>query len=305
MEIPKTYDPKQAEESHYARWEREGYFAPEINRDPSAPVYSIAIPPPNVTGSLHMGHALQHTMMDVLIRHKRMSGYRTLWVTGTDHAGISTQLVVSRELKKEGLTRHDLGREKFVERVWRWKAESGGAITRQMRREGASVDWSRERFTMDEGLSRAVREVFVRLYEEGHIYRGARIVNWCPTDQTVLSDLEVVKETKKDGKLYFLQYPIKGERAAPDGGDDAARDDARRHGGRGQPFGRALQRPRRRDHPAAARRAARFPSSRTSTSIPLSAPAPSRSRPRTTRRTTRWACATTSRRSSSSTTTRG
>ncbi|HEX6625192.1 MAG TPA: valine--tRNA ligase [Pyrinomonadaceae bacterium] len=210
MEIPKTYDPKQAEESHYARWEREGYFAPEINRDPSAPVYSIAIPPPNVTGSLHMGHALQHTMMDVLVRHKRMSGYRTLWVTGTDHAGISTQLVVSRELKKEGLTRHDLGREKFVERVWRWKAESGGAITRQMRREGASVDWSRERFTMDEGLSRAVREVFVRLYEEGHIYRGARIVNWCPTDQTVLSDLEVIKETKKDGKLYFLQYPLKG-----------------------------------------------------------------------------------------------
>ncbi len=209
MEIPKTYDPKQAEESHYANWERAGYFAPEINRDPSAPVYSIAIPPPNVTGSLHMGHALQHTMMDVLTRHKRMCGYRTLWLPGTDHAGISTQLVVSRELKKEKLTRHDLGREKFVERVWRWKAESGGQITRQMRREGASVDWSRERFTMDEGLSRAVREVFVRLYEEGHIYRGARIVNWCPTDQTVLSDLEVVKETKKDGKLYFLQYPIK------------------------------------------------------------------------------------------------
>src|SRR5918993_3127779 len=208
MDIPKQYDPKQAEEHHYARWEREGYFAPEINRDPSAPVYSIAIPPPNVTGSLHMGHALQHTMMDVLIRHKRMSGYRTLWVTGTDHAGISTQLVVSRELKKEGLTRHDLGREKFVERVWRWKAESGGQITKQMRREGASVDWSREKFTMDGDLSSAVREVFVRLYEEGMIYRGNRIVNWCPNDQTVLSDLEVEK-LPQPGKLYYLRYPAK------------------------------------------------------------------------------------------------
>jgi valyl-tRNA synthetase len=207
MEIPKTYDPKQAEESHYSRWEREGYFAPEINQDPSAPVYSIAIPPPNVTGSLHMGHALQHTMMDVLTRYKRMCGYRTLWLPGTDHAGISTQLVVSRELKNEGLSRHDLGREKFVERVWQWKAESGGQITRQMRREGASVDWSRERFTMDEALSRAVREVFVRLYEEGHIYRGARIVNWCPTDQTVLSDLEV-ERTPQAGKLYHLRYPL-------------------------------------------------------------------------------------------------
>ena len=208
-EIPKTYDPQQAEQSHYARWEAEGYFAPEINKDPNAPVFSIAIPPPNVTGSLHMGHALQHTMMDVLARHKRMCGYRTLWLPGMDHAGISTQLVVSRELKKEKLSRHDLGREKFVERVWQWKTESGGQITKQMRREGASVDWSRERFTMDEGLSRAVREVFVRLYEEGHIYRGARIVNWCPTDQTVLSDLEVEKAAHK-GQLYYLQYPIKG-----------------------------------------------------------------------------------------------
>lgn len=207
-EIPKTYDPKQAEQSHYARWESEGYFAPEINKDPSAPVFSIVIPPPNVTGSLHMGHALQHTMMDVMTRHKRMCGYRTLWLPGMDHAGISTQLVVSRELKKEKLTRHDLGREKFVERVWQWKAESGGQINKQLRREGASVDWSRERFTMDEGLSRAVREVFVRLYEEGHIYRGARIVNWCPTDQTVLSDLEVEK-TPQSGQLYYLQYPLK------------------------------------------------------------------------------------------------
>jgi valyl-tRNA synthetase len=157
-----------------------------------------------------MGHALQHTLMDVLARHKRMCGFRVLWLPGMDHAGISTQLVVSRELKKEGLTRHDLGREKFVERVWQWKHESGGQITKQMRREGASVDWSRERFTMDEGLTRAVREVFVRLYEEGLIYRGDRIVNWCPNDQTVLSDLEVEK-TPQAGKLYYLRYPLKGE----------------------------------------------------------------------------------------------
>lgn len=209
MEIPKQYDPKKAEQHHYERWERSGFFAPEINRDPAAPVFSIVIPPPNVTGSLHMGHALQHTMMDVLSRYKRMDGYRTLWLPGMDHAGISTQLMVTRELKKEKLTRHDLGREKFVERVWKWKKESGGQITLQMRREGASVDWSREKFTMDEDLSRAVREVFVRLYDEGMIYRGNRIVNWCPNDQTVLSDLEVQKEAHA-GKLYYLQYPVKG-----------------------------------------------------------------------------------------------
>ena len=209
MEIPKQYDPKQAEAHHYERWERSGFFAPEANKDPAAPVFSIAIPPPNVTGSLHMGHALQHTMMDVLTRYKRMDGYRTLWVPGMDHAGISTQLMVTRELKKEKLTRHDLGREKFVERVWKWKKESGGQITLQMRREGASVDWSREKFTMDEDLSRAVREVFVRLYDEGMIYRGNRIVNWCPNDQTVLSDLEVQKEPQS-GKLYYLQYPVNG-----------------------------------------------------------------------------------------------
>ncbi|HEY0408139.1 MAG TPA: valine--tRNA ligase [Pyrinomonadaceae bacterium] len=210
MDIPKTYDPREAEQRHYARWEEQNCFAPEINRDREAPVFSIVIPPPNVTGSLHMGHALQHTLMDVLARHKRMCGYRTLWLPGMDHAGISTQLVVSRELKKEGLSRQELGREKFIERVWQWKHESGGQITNQMRREGASVDWSRERFTMDEGLSRAVREVFVRLYEEGMIYRGDRIVNWCPNDQTVLSDLEVEKvPVERGGKLYYLQYPLK------------------------------------------------------------------------------------------------
>ena len=208
MEIPKQYDPKQAEQHHYERWERNGYFAPEINQDPAAPVFTIVIPPPNVTGSLHMGHALQHTLMDVMTRHKRMSGYRSLWLPGMDHAGISTQLMVSRALKKEGKSRHDLGRELFVDRVWKWKRESGGQITTQMRREGASVDWSREKFTMDEDLSRAVREVFVQLYEEGMIYRGNRIVNWCPQDQTVLSDLEVDK-IPQAGKLYYLQYPLK------------------------------------------------------------------------------------------------
>ena len=141
MDIPKQYDPKQAEEHHYARWEQRGYFSPEVNQDPDAPVFSIAIPPPNVTGSLHMGHALQHTMMDVLTRYKRMCGYRTLWLTGMDHAGISTQLMVSRELKKEGLTRHDLGRES-CRASWKWKHESGGQITTQRRREGASWDGS-------------------------------------------------------------------------------------------------------------------------------------------------------------------
>ena len=210
MEIPKTYDPKEAEARHYARWEAAGCFAPEINRDPDAPVYSIVIPPPNVTGSLHMGHALQHTIMDVLTRYHRMRGYRTLWLPGTDHAGISTQIMVERQLKKEeGLTRHDLGRDQFVERVWRWKEQYGGEITEQMRREGVSVDWSRERFTIDEHLSRAVREFFVRCYEEGLIYRGEGIINWCPKDQTALSDLEVDKEPHA-GKLYYLQYPVKG-----------------------------------------------------------------------------------------------
>ncbi|MGB7924400.1 MAG: valine--tRNA ligase, partial [Pyrinomonadaceae bacterium] len=208
MDIPKTYDPQQAEQRHYERWEKESCFAPELNRDANAPVFSIVIPPPNVTGSLHMGHALQHTLMDVMARHKRMSGYRTMWLPGQDHAGISTQKIVSDQLTQEGLSRHELGREKFIERVWRWRHESGGQILKQMRREGASVDWSRERFTMDEGLSRAVREVFVRLYEEGMIYRGDRIVNWCPNDQTVLSDLEVEK-VPRHGKLYYLQYPVK------------------------------------------------------------------------------------------------
>jgi valyl-tRNA synthetase len=210
MEIAKAYNPKEAEENHYRIWEAREYFAPEINENPDAKPYSIVIPPPNVTGNLHMGHALQHTLMDTLTRWKRMQGYKTLFLVGIDHAGISTQLMVTRQLKQEEKkTPQEIGREAFTEKVWTWKAKYGGEITRQIRREGLSIDWSRERFTMDESLSSAVREVFVRLYDEGWIYRGNRIINWCPRDLTVLSDLEVKEETKKDGKLFYLQYPIK------------------------------------------------------------------------------------------------
>ena len=210
MELAKAFDPKTAE-GWYKTWEENGFFAPEINEDKAAPTYSIVIPPPNVTGSLHMGHALQHTLMDVLTRWKRMQGYRTLWLPGTDHAGISVQRKVVEQLKKdEGKSPIDIGREEFVRRAWKWKEQYGNTITEQMRREGASVDWSRQRFTMDEDLSLAVRSVFVALYDEGNIYRGLRIVNWCPKDKTVLSDLEVKEETKKDGKLTYLKYPVQG-----------------------------------------------------------------------------------------------
>jgi len=222
MEIAKAYDPKQAEQSHYERWESSGFFRPEINEDPNAPKYSIVIPPPNVTGSLHMGHALQHTIMDVLTRWKRMQGYRTLWLPGTDHAGISVQRKVVEQLKKDEHKKPtDIGREEFVRRAWAWKEQYGNTITEQMRREGASVDWSRQRFTMDEDLSKAVRSVFVTLYNEGWIYKGLRIVNWCPKDKTVLSDLEVKEETKKDGKLYYLRYPV-GARTLLSATDDAS-----------------------------------------------------------------------------------
>ena len=221
MEIAKAYDPKEAEENHYQRWESEGFFAPEINENPNAKKYSIVIPPPNVTGSLHMGHALQHTIMDVLTRRKRMQGYRTLWLPGTDHAGISVQRKVVEQLKKEEDKKPtDIGREEFVRRAWTWKEQYGNTITEQMRREGASVDWTRQRFTMDESLSTAVRNVFCTLYEEGWIYKGLRIVNWCPKDKTVLSDLEVKEEAKKDGKLYYLRYPL-AEPPASAGGQDS------------------------------------------------------------------------------------
>ena len=204
--LPKSYEPAQVEERWYAYWEREGLFT----ADPAGkgPAYSIVIPPPNVTGQLHMGHALNNTMQDIMCRYKRMLGYEVLWMPGTDHAGIATQNVVERQLASEGKTRHDLGRDAFIERVWEWRAEYGGKIINQLKRLGASCDWSRERFTMDEGLSTAVREVFVRLYEEGLIYRGDYIINWCPRCHTALSDLESEHEEVKGG-LYHIRYPFK------------------------------------------------------------------------------------------------
>jgi valyl-tRNA synthetase len=211
MEIPKTYEPKDCEGRWYPYWEERRYFAPESNApkdtEDDAPVFSMVIPPPNVTGYLHMGHALNHTLQDVLARWRRMAGDRVLWLPGTDHAGIATQMVVERQLDQEGITRHDLGREKFVERVWSWKEHSGGTIQKQMRVVGDSVDWTRERFTMDEGLSNAVKEVFVRLYDEGLIYRGEYMVNWSPGLQTAISDLEVEMKSVK-GHLWHIAYPI-------------------------------------------------------------------------------------------------
>ncbi len=199
----KEYRPAEIESRHYARWEQAGYFAPSGRGAP----YCIVIPPPNVTGTLHMGHALQDTIMDALTRYHRMRGRNTLWQPGTDHAGIATQMVVERMLNREGTTRRELGRERFLERVWQWKERSGNTISQQLRRLGASVDWSRERFTMDPELSRAVIEVFVRLYDEGLIYRGKRLVNWDPVLHTALSDLEVLS-TEERGKLWRLRYPL-------------------------------------------------------------------------------------------------
>ena len=201
--MDKTYQPHGIETRHYQRWEENGYFRPSGEGAP----YCIMIPPPNVTGNLHMGHAFQDTIMDALIRYHRMKGDNTLWQCGTDHAGIATQMVVERQLNGQGLTRHDLGREAFVEKVWEWKEQSGGQICRQLRRMGASVDWERERFTMDDGLSAAVTEVFVSLYDEGLIYRGKRLVNWDPVLHTALSDLEVLSEDEP-GNLWHFRYPL-------------------------------------------------------------------------------------------------
>jgi len=201
--MEKTYNPHAIEQKWYETWESQNHFAPSGEGDP----YCIMIPPPNVTGSLHMGHAFQDTIMDSLIRFHRMKGNNTLWQAGTDHAGIATQMVVERQLNAENKTRHDLGREDFTKRVWDWKAESGGNITRQLRRMGSSLDWSRERFTMDEGLSDAVKEVFVRLHEEGLIYRGKRLVNWDPVLHTAVSDLEVLSQ-EESGYLWHMKYPL-------------------------------------------------------------------------------------------------
>ena len=201
--MDKSYQPNEIEERIYARWEEAGYFAPSGDGEP----YCIMIPPPNVTGTLHMGHAFQDTIMDALTRYKRMLGCKALWQPGMDHAGIATQMVVERLLNSEGTSRRELGRKKFVERVWQWKEQSGGQIANQLRRLGGSVDWSRDRFTMDEGLSRAVTEVFVSLYDEGLIYRGKRLVNWDPVLHTALSDLEVLS-ADEEGQLWHFRYPL-------------------------------------------------------------------------------------------------
>ena len=208
-ELPKVYSPQDFEDRIYQNWCDKGYFTPDVN-DPS-PTFSVVIPPPNVTGQLHMGHALDDTLQDILVRYKRMQGFNTLWVPGTDHAGIATQIKVEEQLRvNEGLTRYDLGREKFLERVWDWKHQYGSRIISQLKKLGASCDWTRERFTMDEGCSKAVREVFVNLYDKGLIYRGYRIINWCPHCLTALSDAEV-EYKDQPGNFWHIKYPIKGE----------------------------------------------------------------------------------------------
>jgi valyl-tRNA synthetase len=206
-ELPKAYIPKDAEERWYSFWEGHGYFhaKPESSKKP----YTIVIPPPNITGILTMGHVLNNTIQDVFVRWRRMQGFETLWMPGTDHAGIATQNVVEKSLAKEGKSRHDLGRTEFLKRVWKWREEYGGTIIKQLRKLGTSCDWERERFTMDDGLSRAVQEIFVRLYDKGLIYRGKYIVNWCPKDHTAISDDEV-NNIEHQGFLYYIKYPIKG-----------------------------------------------------------------------------------------------
>ncbi len=205
MELAKAFDPHAIESRWYPLWESSGYF--KAGFDPARHSFSVQLPPPNVTGTLHMGHAYQQTLMDILTRYHRMKGENVLWQPGTDHAGIATQMVVERQLESEGTTRRALGREDFVKRVWAWKDQSGSIITRQMRRLGASCDWSREYFTMDEARSRGVTEVFVRLHEKGLIYRGKRLVSWDPALQTAVSDLEV-DSREESGTLWHIRYPL-------------------------------------------------------------------------------------------------
>jgi len=208
MALAKIYEPKKTEKKWYPIWEQGGFFHASVH--PHRKPYTIVIPPPNVTGVLHMGHILNNTLQDVFIRYKRMMGFEACWIPGTDHAGIATQNVVEKSLMKEGKTRHDLGREQFIERVWEWRKKHGGVITEQLRKLGVSCDWEREKFTMDETLSNAVREVFVRLYEDGLIYKGKYIINWCPKDHTAISDDEV-SHSEQQGKLYHIRYPIDDE----------------------------------------------------------------------------------------------
>ncbi|MBP5303530.1 MAG: valine--tRNA ligase [Clostridia bacterium] len=204
-ELAKSYDPREVEDRIYSFWETNGYFHANVNPDKKP--YTIVMPPPNITGQLHMGHALDNTLQDILIRWRRMQGYEALWVPGTDHASIATEAKIVEAMKKEGLTKDDLGRDRFLERAWKWKEQFGGRIVSQLRKMGSSCDWDRERFTMDEGCSKAVREVFVKLYEEGKIYRGERIINWCPHCLTSISDAEVEFE-EKDAFFYHLRYPL-------------------------------------------------------------------------------------------------
>ncbi len=215
--MEKTYNPNSIEQAIYKAWENNGYFKP--NMDPNKESFCICLPPPNVTGSLHMGHAFQQTIMDILIRYNRMLGKNTLWQAGTDHAGIATQMVVERKIAaEEGKTRHDYGRDAFIDKIWQWKEQSGGTITKQMRRLGTSVDWDRERFTMDEGLSKAVQEVFIRLYKEDLIYRGKRLVNWDPKLRTAISDLEVENKEVK-GHMWHIRYPLANGKKTSEGKD--------------------------------------------------------------------------------------
>ena len=215
--IPKVYDPQSFEKKWYQYWEENDFFHAEADSprglagaSAGKRPYSIVIPPPNVTGQLHMGHALDETLQDILIRYHRMKGDNTLWMPGCDHAGIATQAKVEAALREEGTNRYELGREKFLERVWKWKEEYGSRILYQLRTLGSSCDWARERFTMDEGCSRAVREVFASLYEKGLIYQGTRITNWCPSCNTALSDIEVEHETEA-GHLWHIRYQVEGE----------------------------------------------------------------------------------------------
>ena len=207
MEITmeKTYDPKKIEDSWYEKWQQKGYFHAEVDR--SKKPYTIVMPPPNITGQLHMGHALDNTLQDILIRYKRMSGYSTLWLPGTDHASIATEAKIVEAMRKEGISKEDIGREKFLERAWEWKKQYGGRIVSQLKKIGSSCDWDRERFTMDEGCSKAVKEVFVRLHKKGYIYRGERIINWCPHCRTSLSDAEVEYE-EQAGHFWHLRYQL-------------------------------------------------------------------------------------------------
>jgi valyl-tRNA synthetase len=228
VEIPKAYNPKEVEDRIYKLWEESGFFTPEKTKKSGLAgffqkKFVTAIAPPNITGELHIGHALEYILQDVIVRMKRMQGYETLWVPGLDHAGIAAQNVVEKELKKEGLSRHDLGKEKFLKRMWQWMDKYGGRILEQFRKLGVSVDWSRKRFTMDENYQKAVFEAFSHYKQKGWIYQGWRVINWCPRCQSAISDLEVeYKETK--GKLYFIRYPLVREPSSAKASEDRQKD---------------------------------------------------------------------------------